>query len=571
MILKPHEMEKYEDFNECTVYGTCSQTCVNTEGSYTCSCVEGYLLQPDNKSCKAKNEPVDRLPVLLIANSQNILATSLSGTPVPNLTPTSTKQTTAMDFNYAEETVCWIHVGDSASSTVLKCSRIPNLKAFAEERLINISLSLHQPEHELFLVYGKGRPGIIRGMDMNAKVPDEYMIPIENLMNPRALDFHAETSFIFFADATSYLIGRQKIDGTERETILKDGIHTVEGLAVDWMANNLYWTDDGPKKTISVARLEKASQTRKTLIEGKMTHPRAIVVDPLHGWMYWTDWEEDPKESKRGKIERAWMDGSNRNVFLTSKTVLWPNGLSLDIPGGVLYWVDAYYDRIEMVFLNNTERKTVYEGNELNHAFGLCHYNNFLFWNEYRSGSIYKLDQITKTVTLLRNERPPIFEIRMYDAQQQQANPSYIPPPQCQAGEFACKNNRCIQERWKCDGDNDCLDNSDEAPELCHQHTCPSDRFKCHNNRCIPIRWLCDGDNDCGNDEDESNTTCSGNGMLRSGQISSLLYPYENPLCPCGFICIDAFQKGASSLQNRCFVNVMTDISTRCLNQWLRC
>ncbi|KAG9353471.1 hypothetical protein JZ751_018070 [Albula glossodonta] len=50
------------------------------------------------------------------------------------------------------------------------------------------------------------------------------------------------------------------------------------------MANNLYWTDDGPKKTISVARLEKASQTRKTLIEGKMTHPRAIVVDPLHGY-----------------------------------------------------------------------------------------------------------------------------------------------------------------------------------------------------------------------------------------------------------------------------------------------
>ncbi|KAG7246509.1 hypothetical protein CRUP_003138, partial [Coryphaenoides rupestris] len=139
-----------------------------------------------------------------------------------------------------------------------------------------------EPEHELFLVYGKGRPGVIRGMDMNAKVPDEYMIPIENLMNPRALDFHSESDFIYFADATSFLIGRQKIDGTERDTILKEGIHTVEGIAVDWMANNLYWTDDGPKKTISVARLEKASQTRKTLIEGKMTHPRAIVVDPLH-------------------------------------------------------------------------------------------------------------------------------------------------------------------------------------------------------------------------------------------------------------------------------------------------
>lgn len=78
----------------------------------------------------------------------------------------------------------------------------------------------------------------------------------------------------------------------------------------------------------------------------------------VHGrWMYWTDWEEDPKDSKRGKIERAWMDGSNRNIFITSKTVLWPNGLSLDIPAKILYWVDAFYDRIEMVYLNGTERK----------------------------------------------------------------------------------------------------------------------------------------------------------------------------------------------------------------------
>uniref|UniRef100_A0AAX7UXR8 EGF-like domain-containing protein n=1 Tax=Astatotilapia calliptera TaxID=8154 RepID=A0AAX7UXR8_ASTCA len=844
-----------KDFDECSLYGTCSQNCTNTEGSYTCSCVEGYLSQPDNRSCKAKNVPVERLPVLLIANSQNINATFLSGTTVNNLLSTSTKQTTAMDFLYAEEKVCWIHVGDSPSSTNLKCAFIPNLKSFTDERIINISFSLHhveqmaidwltgnfyfvddvddrifvcdkngqtcvtlldqelynpkgialdptmgkvfftdygqipkvercdmdgqnrtklvdskivfphgitldlvsrlvywadayldyievvdyegknrhtiiqglliehlygltvfenylyatnsdnanmqpktsvirvnrfnstdyqvvtrvdkggalhvyhqrrqppvrshaceedqfgkaggcsdicllgngqktrtcrcrsgfslgsdgksckKPEHELFLVYGKGRPGVIRGMDMNAKVPDEYMIPIENLMNPRALDFHAETEFIYFADATSYMIGRQKIDGTERDTILKEAIHTVEGIAVDWMADNLYWTDDGPKKTISVARLEKASRTRKTLIEGKMTHPRAIVVDPLHGWMYWTDWEEDPKESKRGKIERAWMDGSNRNVFLTSKTVLWPNGLSLDIPQGILYWVDAYYDRIEMVYLNSSGRKTVYEGQELNHAFGLCHYKHFLFWNEYRSGSIYKLDTTTGTATLLRNERPPIFEIRMYDAQQQQgsnacrvnnggcnslclaipggrqcacaedqvldktdntscrANPSYVPPPQCQPGEFACKNNRCIQERWKCDGDNDCLDNSDEALELCYQHTCSADRFKCKNNRCIPLRWLCDGDNDCGNDEDESNTTCSARTCppnqysCASGRCIPISWT-----CDLDDDCGDRSDEPASCAYPTCFpLTQFTCNNGRCININWRC
>lgn len=64
--------------------------------------------------------------------------------------------------------------------------------------------------------------------------------------------------------------------------------------------------------------------------------------------------------------------------------------------------------------------QVVYDGSELSHAFGLCHYDHFLFWTEYRSGSIFRLDQNTKAVTLLRNERPPLFEIRMYDAQQQQ-------------------------------------------------------------------------------------------------------------------------------------------------------
>lgn len=66
----------------------------------------------------------------------------------------------------------------------------------------------------------------------------------------------------------------------------------------------------------------------------------------------------------------------------------------------------------------------MYEGPELNHAFGLCHHGNYLFWTEYRSGSVYRLERGTggapPTVTLLRSERPPIFEIRMYDAQQQQ-------------------------------------------------------------------------------------------------------------------------------------------------------
>lgn len=80
-----------------------------------------------------------------------------------------------------------------------------------------------EPKKDLFLFYGKGRPGIIRGLDMNIKSSDEHMEPIEDLVNPRAIDYHAELGHIYFADTTSFLIGRQKLDGSGRETILKDG------------------------------------------------------------------------------------------------------------------------------------------------------------------------------------------------------------------------------------------------------------------------------------------------------------------------------------------------------------
>ncbi|ELK04590.1 Low-density lipoprotein receptor-related protein 1B [Pteropus alecto] len=393
------------------------------------------------------------------------------------------------------------------------------------------------PKNELFLFYGKGRPGIVRGMDLNTKIADEYMMPIENLVNPRALDFHAETNYIYFADTTSFLIGRQKIDGTERETILKDDLDNVEGIAVDWIGNNLYWTNDGYRKTINVARLEKASQSRKTLLEGEMSHPRGIVVDPVNGWMYWTDWEEDEIDDSVGRIEKAWMDGFNRQIFVTSK-MLWPNGLTLDFHSNTLYWCDAYYDHIEKVFLNGTHRKIVYSGKELNHPFGLSHYGNYVFWTDYMNGSIFQLDLITNEVTLLRHERPPLFGLQIYDPRKQQGDNMCrinnggcstlclaIPGGRvcacadnqlldengttctsnhsCPDDQFKCKNNRCIPKRWLCDGANDCGSNEDESNQTCAVRTCQVDQFSCGNGRCIPRAWLCDREDDCGDQTDE--------------------------------------------------------------------
>ena len=46
---------------------------------------------------------------------------------------------------------------------------------------------------------------------------------------------------------------------------------------------------------------------------------RAIVLDPVSGHMYWSDWGE------KAKIERADLDGGDR-IILVDTDVEWPNG-----------------------------------------------------------------------------------------------------------------------------------------------------------------------------------------------------------------------------------------------------
>lgn len=38
---------------------------------------------------------------------------------------------------------------------------------------------------------------------------------------------------------------RANLDGSASEVIVSEGVMTVDGLAVDWVAGNLYWTDAG--------------------------------------------------------------------------------------------------------------------------------------------------------------------------------------------------------------------------------------------------------------------------------------------------------------------------------------
>ena len=64
------------------------------------------------------------------------------------------------------------------------------------------------------------------------------------------------------------------------QVVISSQIKHPVGLAVDWVARNLYWTDTGTDR-IEVSRLNGSS--RKLLISENLDEPRAIALDPARG------------------------------------------------------------------------------------------------------------------------------------------------------------------------------------------------------------------------------------------------------------------------------------------------
>lgn len=58
------------------------------------------------------------------------------------------------------------------------------------------------------------------------------------------MDYHYNKSQIFYADVNVDKINVADLKNlSNTKTIVANGIDTPNGIAIDWIANNMYWTD----------------------------------------------------------------------------------------------------------------------------------------------------------------------------------------------------------------------------------------------------------------------------------------------------------------------------------------
>ena len=75
-------------------------------------------------------------------------------------------------------------------------------------------------------------------------------------------------------------ISRAFMNGSSNEHVVSVGLQYPDGLAVDWIGNNLFWTDSKTHR-IEVSKLD--GRYRKTLLWENIWEPRSITVDPEEG------------------------------------------------------------------------------------------------------------------------------------------------------------------------------------------------------------------------------------------------------------------------------------------------
>uniref|UniRef100_A0AAY5E9B1 EGF-like domain-containing protein n=1 Tax=Electrophorus electricus TaxID=8005 RepID=A0AAY5E9B1_ELEEL len=215
-----------------------------------------------------------------------------------------------------------------------------------------------------------------------------------------AMDVHVKSKRIFWTNwhtarisvfdssggPTSPNSERSRRQSDTRVTDLEiPGLKMPRGIAVDWVAGNIYWTDSG-RDVIEVAQMN--GHSRKTLISGMIDEPYAIVVDPLRGTMYWADWGNHPK------IETAAMDGTMRET-LVHENIQWPTGLAVDYFNERLYWADAKLSVIGSIRLNGTDPVIAVTSikNKLQHPFSIDVFEDYIYGITYHNNIVFRVNK----------------------------------------------------------------------------------------------------------------------------------------------------------------------------------
>ena len=149
---------------------------------------------------------------------------------------------------------------------------------------------------------------------------------------------------LFWCDYTLSTIEYSDFDGHNRQILLQN-IAKIETIALDPCANDIYWISKETSYVISKMKLDGTN--RQVIVSSSQeAQINSLVIDLTFSKLYWTE---------GSKIRTSDLDGGNRSTVYTTDAVR-PTGIALY--GNTLYWAEWKYKRISTCTTKGTNKTT---------------------------------------------------------------------------------------------------------------------------------------------------------------------------------------------------------------------
>ncbi|MFM8272026.1 MAG: SdrD B-like domain-containing protein [Gemmata sp.] len=150
--------------------------------------------------------------------------------------------------------------------------------------------------------------------------------------------------YVYWTRLDNDTINRKNSDGTGAVTTLS-GLNNPEGVAVDPLNATVYWLEtQGNLLRIRKGGLDFSNPTdlfAPTTIGSGNHNPRDLEIDPLRGKLYWADDKSGTNGDFIGVVN---LDGTGLQEYITNAATALvnnPQGLGVDPVSGFVYWSDS--------------------------------------------------------------------------------------------------------------------------------------------------------------------------------------------------------------------------------------